>query len=144
MLRSFILIGIVFLVKQVFDADDSDGESPKDGGASAKIDLNKGKPDQLKENGSIDVEKSFLETNISNSMPNSETPLSMGEILSSLDPGISFAVNGAEFSADKQPVKANGSHAQVKRNNFWGRSNVSILLSDIYLFRIACFQSSIS
>jgi AcrR family transcriptional regulator len=109
---------------KVFDGDDSDGESPKDGHASsAKIDLNKGTSDQMKENGSINVEKSSLERSISNSTPNSETPLSMGEILSSLDPGISFAANGGEFSADKQPIKANGLHAHVKRNNFWGRSN---------------------
>jgi hypothetical protein len=96
--------------------------------STAKIDLNKGKPDRLKENGSINVEKSLHERTISNSTPNGETPLSMGEILSSLDPGISFAANGAEFSADKQPIKTNGTHAHVKRNNFWGRSNVSNLL----------------
>lgn len=125
----FHLNWFCFCGKQVFDGDDSDGESPKDGHASsAKIELNKGTSDQLKENGSINVEKSSLERSISNSTPNSDIPLSMGEILSSLDPGISFAANGGEFSTDKQPIKANGSHGHVKRNNFWGRSNVRNLL----------------
>jgi hypothetical protein len=130
----FHLIGSLFcgMVKQVFDGDESDGESPKDESApTVKTDLNKGKPDQLKENGSLNVEKSLFERTISNSTPNSETPLSMGEILSSLDPGMSFAANGAEFPADKQPIKANGTHSHVKRNNLWGRSNVSNLLFDI-------------
>ncbi|KAJ4790749.1 Rho GTPase activation protein (RhoGAP) with PH domain-containing protein [Rhynchospora pubera] len=115
---------------KVFDGEDSDGESPNDGRkSSVKADSNKGTPDQLKENGPVSVEKLSLERNISNSTPNSETPLSMGEILSSLDPGISFPANGSAFSADKQPIKANGSHAHVKRNNFWGRSNARKNLS---------------
>lgn len=141
----FHLNWFCFCGKQVFDGDDSDGESPKDGHASsAKIELNKGTADQLKENGSINVEKSSLERSISNSTPNSEIPLSMGEILSSLDPGISFAANGGECSTDKQPIKANGSHGHVKRNNFWGRSNVRNLLLGTCVFWVFCFQSFIS
>ncbi|PWS22608.1 hypothetical protein DKP78_17500, partial [Enterococcus faecium] len=48
----------------------------------------------------------------------------MGEILSSLDPGISLANHSGEYYLEiRQPAKINGSHPHVKRSNFWGRNN---------------------
>jgi hypothetical protein len=71
------------------------------------------------------METLLSEKNPSNPISSHETPLSMGEILSSLDPGISLANHSGEYSVEsRQPAKINGSHPHVKRSNFWGRNNV--------------------
>lgn len=58
-------------------------------------------------------------------LPICETPPSMGEILSNMDPGTSFPSYEVEKFVDRHPSKQNGLHKQVKRTNFWGRNNVS-------------------
>ncbi|WVZ66929.1 hypothetical protein U9M48_016082 [Paspalum notatum var. saurae] len=52
-----------------------------------------------------------------------ETPLSMGEILLSLDAGIPLPGPGAEYSKDKPSSKPNGTQQHAKRTNLWGRNN---------------------
>jgi len=54
-----------------------------------------------------------------------ESYRSMGEILSSMDPGPPMPISGLESSAEKPMSKHTGSNA--KRSAFWGRSNVRFL-----------------
>ncbi|GJN31508.1 hypothetical protein PR202_gb19917 [Eleusine coracana subsp. coracana] len=75
------------------------------------------------ENGSANVDTSLCENNASNATSGHETPLSMGEILSSFDPGISVPSQSSEYSMERQSNKMNGSQPHVKRSNFWGRNN---------------------
>lgn len=60
-------------------------------------------------------------------LPTCESILSMGEILSSMDGGISFPANIDEYCVEKHPNKVNGSNSHAKRSNFWGRNSVSLL-----------------
>ncbi|TVU47004.1 hypothetical protein EJB05_06580 [Eragrostis curvula] len=69
------------------------------------------------------VDTLLCENNPSNQTPGHETPLSMGEILSSFDPGISVPSQSSEYSVERQSSKINGSQPHVKRSNFWGRNN---------------------
>uniref|UniRef100_A0A0E0KDW5 Rho-GAP domain-containing protein n=1 Tax=Oryza punctata TaxID=4537 RepID=A0A0E0KDW5_ORYPU len=110
---------------KVVHADDSDAECSENSKAvEVKIDLSKGPKSHSTENGSAYMETLLSEKNPSNPISNHETPLSMGEILSSLDPGISLANHSGEYSVEsRQPAKINGSYPHVKRSNFWGRNN---------------------
>uniref|UniRef100_A0A0D9Z7J2 Rho-GAP domain-containing protein n=1 Tax=Oryza glumipatula TaxID=40148 RepID=A0A0D9Z7J2_9ORYZ len=110
---------------KVVHADDSDAERSEDAkAAEVKIELSKGPKSHSTENGSAYMETLLSEKNPSNPISSHETPLSMGEILSSLDPGISLANHSGEYSVEsRQPAKINGSHPHVKRSNFWGRNN---------------------
>ncbi|EEE59078.1 hypothetical protein OsJ_10890 [Oryza sativa Japonica Group] len=110
---------------KVVHADDSDAERSEDAkAAEVKIELSKGPKSHSAENGSAYMETLLSEKNPSNPISSHETPLSMGEILSSLDPGISLANHSGEYSVEsRQPAKINGSHPHVKRSNFWGRNN---------------------
>ncbi|GMH11448.1 hypothetical protein Nepgr_013289 [Nepenthes gracilis] len=58
----------------------------------------------------------------SSSVPASESYRSMGEILSSMDPGPPLLMSGPESSAEKSMNKLTGSSVTAKRSNFWGRS----------------------
>uniref|UniRef100_A0ACD5X228 Uncharacterized protein n=1 Tax=Avena sativa TaxID=4498 RepID=A0ACD5X228_AVESA len=103
---------------------DSDAEHSFDDKAlEEKADFSKGPKIHSSESGSLNMEISPSEKNPSNPTSGHETPLSMGEILSSLDPGISLPSHGSEYSAVRHSNKTNGSHPHVKRNNFWGRNN---------------------
>jgi len=103
---------------------DSDAEhSVDDKALEEKTDFSKYPKIHSSENGSADMERSPSEKNPSNPTSGHETPLSMGEILSSLDPGISLPSHGSEYSADRHSNKTNGSHPHVKRSNFWGRNS---------------------
>ncbi|KAL5210233.1 hypothetical protein ABZP36_005856 [Zizania latifolia] len=110
---------------KVVHGDDSDAERSVDAKAlEAKIDLSKGPKSHSTENGSAYMETLLSEKNLSNPMPGHETPLSMGEILSSMDPGISLPNHCGEYSVEsRQPAKINGSHSHVKNSNFCGRNN---------------------
>ncbi|KAL5219020.1 hypothetical protein ABZP36_019704 [Zizania latifolia] len=110
---------------KVVHADDSDAERSVDAKVlDAKIDLSKGPKSHSTENGSAYMETLPSEKNPSNPISGHETPLSMGEILSSLDPGISLPNHSGGYSVEsRQPAKINGSHPHVKRSNFWGRTN---------------------
>ncbi|KAK1649980.1 hypothetical protein QYE76_067785 [Lolium multiflorum] len=103
---------------------DSDAEhSVDDKALDEKTDFSEGPKIHSSENGSANMEISPSDKNPSNPTSGHETPLSMGEILSSLDPGISLSSHGSEYSADRHSNKTNGSHSHVKRSNFWGRNN---------------------
>ncbi|XP_044981465.1 rho GTPase-activating protein 7-like isoform X2 [Hordeum vulgare subsp. vulgare] len=105
-------------------SDDSDADcSVDDKGLEEKTDLGKVPKNHSSENGSKTMEMPLSEKNPSNPTFGHETPLSMGEILSSLDGGITLPGNSSECSGDKHSNKTNGSHSHVKRSNFWGRNN---------------------
>lgn len=124
---------ILLLIEHQVHADDSDADcSVDDKGLEEKIDLSKVPKIHSSENGSKNMETPLSEKNPSNPTSGHETPLSMGEILSSLDPGITLPSNSSEYSADRHSNKTNGSHSHVKRSNFWGRNNVSN--KSIYIF----------
>lgn len=127
---------VLLLIEQQVHADVSDAErSVDDKGLEDKTDLSKGPKIHSSENGSKNMEISLSEKNPSNPTSGHETPLSMGEILSSLDPGITLPSNNSEYSADRHSSKTNGSHSHVKRSNFWGRNNVRIILFLFCSFR---------
>lgn len=70
----------------------------------------------------------------SNLVSTHETPLSVGEILLSLDAGIPLPGCAAEYSNDRRSSKSNGTQQHVKRTNLWGRSNVSNKCALLLLF----------
>ncbi|XP_072983667.1 rho GTPase-activating protein 7 isoform X1 [Typha latifolia] len=108
---------------KVFAGDDSDTEIPRDNQTSAaKPDLAQGSQAHVNELVSTNNERTLAENSMPGLLPIRETPLSMGEILSSLDPGISFPGHGAEYFVDRHQAKLNGSLTHVKHSNFWGRS----------------------
>ncbi|XP_042408157.1 rho GTPase-activating protein 7-like [Zingiber officinale] len=112
---------------KVFAGDDSDAESPSKNQVSAtKPELLVGSRTPLDEQVSTikGTQNSLIEKDASDALPMQESPLSMGEILSSLHPGTSFPSHATECSAERYSVKPNGSHMQVKHTNFWGRNNV--------------------
>ncbi|XP_062188460.1 rho GTPase-activating protein 7-like isoform X2 [Phragmites australis] len=109
---------------KVVHGDDSDAEpSVADKALEAKTDLNDALLSHLTENGSMSVQQSTNEKDPSNLVSSHETPFLMGEILSSLDAGISLLGPGAEYSVDRQSSKPNGTKQHAKRSNFWGRNN---------------------
>ncbi|PUZ73288.1 hypothetical protein GQ55_2G462200 [Panicum hallii var. hallii] len=69
------------------------------------------------------VQQSLNEKEPSNPVSSHETPLSMGEILLSLDAGIPLPSPGAEYPKDRHSNKPNGTQQHVKRSNLWGRNN---------------------
>lgn len=58
--------------------------------------------------------------------PAGESYRSMGEILSSMDPGHPLPLSGLESGAGKATSKVTGTNHNSKRSTFWGRSNVSV------------------
>ncbi|XP_064954723.1 rho GTPase-activating protein 7-like isoform X4 [Musa acuminata AAA Group] len=112
-------------LKQEFAGDDSDPESPHNNQSSAtKTELDVAKV-QHNEQASAhkSTEKSLTEKDASSVLATQESPLSMGEILSSLHPGTSFPAHVTEYNVDRFSSKVNGSHTHMKRTNFWGRNN---------------------
>lgn len=91
----------------------------------SNIDLNDGLLSHLTENGSMRVQQLLNGNDPSNLVSSDEPPLSMGEILLSLDAGIPLPGPGAEYSKDRHSNKPNGTQQHGKRSNLWGRSNVS-------------------
>ncbi|BAT03027.1 Os07g0658300, partial [Oryza sativa Japonica Group] len=104
--------------------DDSDGEpSTEDKALETKVDVNDAQHSHLAENVSVNVQRSPNEKDPPNMVSSQDSPLSMGDILSSLDAGISLPGPGPEYSVDRQSIKSNGTQMHVKRSNFWGRNN---------------------
>ncbi|MBA0817173.1 hypothetical protein Gohar_001760 [Gossypium harknessii] len=68
-------------------------------------------------------ENQINETDVSSVLPTGESYRSMGEILSSMDPGHPISSPGLESSTEKPVGKAKGSSLNAKRSTFWGRSN---------------------
>ncbi|KAG2540656.1 hypothetical protein PVAP13_9NG578600 [Panicum virgatum] len=104
------------------NADEADAERPVEV-LEGNVDLSKVQNSHSVENGSVNVDTLLSENNPSNPTSGHETPLSVGEILSSFDPGISIPSQSSEYSVERQSNKINGSHPHVKRSNFWGRNN---------------------
>ncbi|KAG0478811.1 hypothetical protein HPP92_013530 [Vanilla planifolia] len=111
---------------KVFTADESEADSPANDKASAtttkpiKVPQDKHGHNGLRNQNLEDPAKK----NTLNQLPFHETPLSMGEILSSLDSGLTFPSDATEYSVERNTTRLNGSHNHTKRTNFWGRSNV--------------------
>jgi len=128
------LLTALFLIEQAVNAEESYAECPVEV-LEGNLDLSKVQNSRSTENGSVNVDTLLIENNPSNPTVGHET-LSMGEILSSFDPGISVPSQSSEYSVERQSNKINGSHPHVKRSNFWGRNNVSKKTSLHFFF---CF-----
>ncbi|KAL2973212.1 hypothetical protein AAZX31_14G034300 [Glycine max] len=63
------------------------------------------------------------ENDASNLLPSTESYRSMGEILSSMDPGNHLPMPVIESGSGKQTSKASSASFSSKRSTFWGRSN---------------------
>jgi hypothetical protein len=125
MLYSLLLIVLILIGQQAVNADESDAEHTVQVLQEGNGDLIKVQNSCATENGSANVDTLLCESNPSNPTSGHETPPSMGEILSSFDPGISVPSQSSEYSVERQSNKINGSQSHVKRSNFWGRNNVS-------------------
>ncbi|KAG8079458.1 hypothetical protein GUJ93_ZPchr0007g6429 [Zizania palustris] len=109
---------------KVTHGDDSDVEpSTEDKALETNMDLSDTQHSHLAENVSENVQRSPSEKDPPNMVSSQDSPLSMGEILSSLDAGIPTPGLGAEYSVDRHSVKSNGTQQHVKRSNYWGRNN---------------------
>ncbi|KAE8678866.1 Rho GTPase-activating protein 7 [Hibiscus syriacus] len=115
---------------KAFEADGSDVESPRDNNTRAEssslgVDPPRMRdPDaQLEEQGKQNKGNKIDETNVPSVLPTGESYQSMGEILSSMDPGHPVSSPGLESSTEKPIGKAKGSSLNAKKSTFWGRSN---------------------
>ncbi|OIW04181.1 hypothetical protein TanjilG_00741 [Lupinus angustifolius] len=112
---------------KAFGGDDSDvgsstGNNAKTGNRNLNVDpstpLSEEQNKQTKGN-----ENSVDQKDTPNLLPSTESYRSMGEILSSMDPGNHLPVLGIESGYAKQTSKANSNSFSSKRSTFWGRSN---------------------
>ncbi|TVU37430.1 hypothetical protein EJB05_10744 [Eragrostis curvula] len=106
--------GDLYDCKVIHGAVSDDEPSVDDNALEAKINLNDALTNRLTENGSVSAQQSINEKDPSNLVSSHGTPLSMGDILSSLDAGI---------SVDRHSNKPNGTQQHIKRSNFWGRNS---------------------
>lgn len=106
------------------DQGDSDVEpSVEDKALEAKLDLKDAPHSHLTQNGTINVKRPLNEKDPTNLVCGHDSPLSMGEILSSLDAGVPLPSPGAEYSVDRDSIKSSETQPHVKRSNIWGRNN---------------------
>lgn len=120
---------------QAFGGDDSDVGSPRDNNAPAQSSNLPIDPLQIGDPGDQVMEQqgkqkkgngnSITEREVSSVLPAGESYCSMGEILSSMDPGHPLSASGLKSSAEKPVGKVTSSNLSTKRSAFWGRSNVS-------------------
>ena len=111
--------------QQEVNGNDSDAEpSVEDNTLESNIGPNDAPLSHLTETSSMRVQQALNGKDTSNPVSSHETPLSMGEILLSLDAGIPLAGPGAEYPKDRLSNKPNGNQQHVKRSNLWGRNNV--------------------
>ncbi|KAI4308190.1 hypothetical protein L6164_031290 [Bauhinia variegata] len=113
---------------KAFGGDDSDVGSPNNNHAKAEKSSLKNKVDadaQMTEdqNKQKANENSIDEKDAPNMSPAAESYRSMGEILSSMDPGNHLPLPANEPGTGKQTGKAAGNNYGTKRSTFWGRSN---------------------
>lgn len=137
---------------QAFGADDSDAGSPKENHVSAKSSNLYVDSQQVRDAASQSVEeqadKKKGNENSSNGIePSSVSPAgesykSMGEILSTMDPGHQLPLLGLEPGVGKATNKvAATNNSNSKRSAFWGRSNVSVTIQCfIFLMSLPAFQ----
>jgi hypothetical protein len=123
-----LLLTVLLIEQQTANVDESDAECTVVVLGEGNGDLSKVQNSCATENSSANVDTLLCESNPSNPTSGHETPLSMGEILSSFDPGISVPSQSSEYSVERQSNKINGSQPHVKRSNFWGWNNVSMLI----------------
>ncbi|CAN6206345.1 unnamed protein product [Urochloa humidicola] len=106
------------------NGNDSDAKPcVEDNALESNIDLNDAPLSHLTENDSTRVQQSSNNKDPSDLVSSHETPLSMGEILLSLDAGIPLSGPGSEYSKDRHSNKPNGTEQHVKRSSLWGRNN---------------------
>jgi hypothetical protein len=142
-------------VAQQVDHEDSDAEPSVEVKAlEAKLDLKDGPHNHFTQNGTINVKRPLNEKDPTNLVCSHESPLSMGEIISSLDAGVPLPGSGSEYSVDRHSTKSNETQPHVKRSNIWGRSNVSeelpfvvfpcrfmlVLLNSFMIIELKCFE----
>ncbi|KAH9741728.1 Rho GTPase-activating protein 7 [Citrus sinensis] len=118
---------------EALGGDDSDVGSPRNNNASAESSKLPIDPIQIGDPGDQVIEQqgkqkkgnenSITEMEVSSVLPAGESYHSMGEILSSVDPGHPLSVSGLESSAEKPVGKGTSSNFSAKRSAFWGRSN---------------------
>lgn len=136
-----IVINIQFHFSHIqpFGGDESDVGSPKQNHVSAEssnlsVDPQNGREQNvqpMEEQGNLKKGNENLigsEMEPASVSPAGESHRSMGDILSSMDPGHPLPVSGTESGVGKALSKVTGYNSNTKRSTFWGRSNVSCLL----------------
>ncbi|TKY57139.1 Rho GTPase-activating protein 7 [Spatholobus suberectus] len=118
---------------KAFGGDDSDvGSSSSNHAKTENVNLNAATDTPLSEDQNKQrkgSENPVDETDSSNLLPSTESYRSMGEILSSMDPGNHLPVPVIESGSGKQTGKASSASFSSKRSTFWGRSNPRKTLS---------------
>ncbi|KAK4278864.1 hypothetical protein QN277_016646 [Acacia crassicarpa] len=111
---------------KAFGGDDSDAGSSNGYHAKAES-ANRNADADAKHSADTNKQKvnenSADEKDASNMLPAPESYRSMGEILSSMDPGNHFSAPGNESGSGKQSGRSSNSNVSSKRSTFWGRSN---------------------
>ncbi|XVE79003.1 hypothetical protein DITRI_Ditri14bG0023100 [Diplodiscus trichospermus] len=116
---------------KAFRDNGSDGESPRENHAQAEISSLDVDPLQMRDADAQVKEQSRQNKGNENPtngidvpsvLSSAQTYQSMGEILSSMDPGHPIAAPELEPSAEKPVGKTKGSSLNSKRSTFWGRS----------------------
>ncbi|XWS52606.1 hypothetical protein CRYUN_Cryun11dG0085500 [Craigia yunnanensis] len=117
---------------KAFGDDGSDVESPRDNHVQAEISSLAIDPLQMRDPGAQLEEQGkqnkrnenpINEIDVPSVLPTGESFRSVGEILSSMDPGHPISAPGLESSTEKPVANAKGSSLNAKRSTFWGRSN---------------------
>ncbi|KAG5088574.1 hypothetical protein JHK86_001186 [Glycine max] len=126
---------------KAFGGDDSDvGSSSSNHAKTKNANLNVAPDTPLSEDQNKQrkgSENPVDENDASNLFPSTKSYRSMGEILSSMDPGNHLPMQVIESGSGKQTSKASSASFSSKRSTFWGRSNrLEIAKSDLQL-RIA-------
>lgn len=114
---------------QGFGGNDSDVGSPRDGCLQG-VKLRPTVDSQSLAGSNVPLseqpERRGNETNALCELAGAESQRSMGEILSSMDPGPPLGVLGPDSCIEKPSSKLTPSNQNVKRSTFWGRGNVSV------------------
>ncbi|KAG4953070.1 hypothetical protein JHK87_038664 [Glycine soja] len=112
---------------KAFGGDDSDvGSSSSNHAKTENANLNAVPDTPLSEDQNKQrkgSENPVDENDASNLLPSTESYRSMGEILSSMDPGNHLPMPVIESGSGKQTSKASSASFSSKRSTFWGRSN---------------------
>ncbi|KMZ56917.1 Rho GTPase-activating protein [Zostera marina] len=112
---------------KVFGGNDSDVELPgKNQALAAKTELLGGSEVRYSDHA-IPINKQgkpFSDADISSISlsPMRESPLSMGDILASMEHGSTYQDSGVKLNLQESPNKVNGTTHQTKRSRFWERS----------------------
>ncbi|KHN00071.1 hypothetical protein glysoja_040769 [Glycine soja] len=112
---------------KAFGGDDSDvGSSSSNHAKTKNANLNVAPDTPLSEDQNKQrkgSENPVDENDASNLFPSTKSYRSMGEILSSMDPGNHLPMQVIESGSGKQTSKASSASFSSKRSTFWGRSN---------------------